>query len=95
MKSLEEIANEVHEKLLKELSSKEQKLFFIGPYRGDIDLVLYHSTLGRYIRNHYKLWERQWTPIIENGVDVSPEHPDSISNEIIKMVWKKGPKRGN
>ena len=52
-------------------------------------LVSYHTSLGRSIRNEFKLWETNWTPDIQNGVDYSPEHPDQVSMEIIETVWEK------
>lgn len=93
MKSKEEIAQEVHTRLLKEWSKKEQDLFFFGPYVDQISLIQYHHNLGQYIRNKYNLWETKWTPELVNGVDISVNHPDAISQEIIKMIWKMGPKK--
>lgn len=93
MKTKEEIAKEVHSRLIKEWSKKEQDLFFLGPYKDQINLIQYHTSMGRYIRNKYKLWENKWTPNIVNGVDESPDHPDAISQEIIKVIWKMGPKK--
>jgi hypothetical protein len=52
-------------------------------------LVLYHDSLGRNIRNHFKLWETKWTPEIRDGIDYSPNHPDAISQRIIEAVWDK------
>ena len=52
----------------------------------DEELYAFHHTLGRYIRNHYGLWRHQHTPQIVDGVDVSPDHPDSISYEIMKEL---------
>jgi hypothetical protein len=52
-------------------------------------LVMYHSTLGRSIRNEFKLWETHWTPDIRNGVDYSPDHPDQISMRVIEEVWER------
>lgn len=51
-------------------------------------LILYHHTLGRDIRNEFGLWQYKWTPQLENGVDVSPDHPDSVSMRIIERVWE-------
>lgn len=51
-------------------------------------LVKYHSTIGRQIRNGFKLWETSWKPVISNGVDVSPEHPDQISHRVVEEVWE-------
>ena len=54
------------------------------------DLVIYHSTLGRDIRNEFRLWAYPHEPELdENGVDVSKEHPDAISMRVIEEVWRK------
>lgn len=47
----------------------------------------YHHTLGRSIRNHFKLWETKWEPELINGVDFSNNHPDSISMRVIEHAW--------
>jgi hypothetical protein len=53
------------------------------------DLIQYHHTLGRNIRNHFKLWENEWTPTGDDTVDTSPEHPDAVSMAVIREVWKR------
>lgn len=53
------------------------------------ELIMYHSSLGRSIRNHFQLWENQWVPEIENGIDISKQHPDAVSMEVIKRAWEK------
>lgn len=53
------------------------------------DLITYHHNLGRAIRNHFKLWENPWDPQLENGIDMSPNHPDAISMRVIEAVWEK------
>lgn len=56
-------------------------------------LIQYHTTLGRTIRNHFKLWELDWEPEFKmHGsvqYDDSPNHPDAISMRIIEAVWEK------
>lgn len=52
-------------------------------------LVSFHHSLGRNIRNEFKLWGREWEPQIEYGVDISDNHPDSISMRVIEEVWKR------
>ena len=52
------------------------------------DLIQFHPSLGRYIRNNLGLWDNPWTPQIEDYTDVSPDHPDAISMRLIKEVWK-------
>lgn len=54
------------------------------------DLIMYHSSLGRAIRNEFNLWQVDWAPMVnEDGVDISPAHPDSRSMFIIKDVWRR------
>lgn len=50
-------------------------------------LVRYHDSLGRMVRNEFKLWDAEWTPNIINGVDASPDHPDQQSQQIIEQCW--------
>lgn len=52
-------------------------------------LVSYHDSLGRQIRNHFKLWTVEWEPEIKGGVDYSPNHPDAVSMKIIETVWER------
>lgn len=53
------------------------------------NLIAYHTTLGRSIRNEFKLWEREWVPDIREGVDHSEDHPDRISMRVIEAVWDR------
>jgi hypothetical protein len=48
------------------------------------DLPMLHHDVGRFIRNHFKLWERQHEPVIIDGVDHAEDHPDAISMRIIE-----------
>ena len=50
------------------------------------DLVRYHSSLGRDIRNHFKLWVNYVPEMYEDGMC---GHPDEISMEVITKVWRK------
>lgn len=44
------------------------------------DLIRYHHSIGRDIRNHYNLW----------GMRIySKEHPDAVSMRIMNKVWEK------
>lgn len=59
-------------------------------------LIAYHHTLGRYIRNEYLLWDidnpltmKDYEPILKNGIDINPNHPDCVSNRIIFDVWTR------
>lgn len=70
--------------------------FFLGPKYWDLfvntskkDLIQYHDSLGRLIRNSFGLWHRPWTPKIKDGVDVSPDHPDAVSMKVIETIWAR------
>ena len=52
-------------------------------------LVRYHDSLGRMIRNEFKMWDEHWTPDIINGADCSPNHPDQRSQQVIEETWKQ------
>lgn len=65
----------------------------------------FHHSWGRAIRNEYGFWKddhpltANWHKYPENRImkdhspnlvlDCSPDHPDSVSMEIMKGVWKK------
>jgi len=64
------------------------------------NLVSFHMTLGRAVRNNYKLWDEdnplttKWHKEPHNrhiisGIDYSEDHPDYVSGEIIKEVWRR------
>ena len=50
------------------------------------ELIQYHHTLGKDIRNKFHLWNYKWTPQLENGIDMSPEHPDAVSMRVINLL---------
>ena len=66
------------------------------------DTIQFHHSLGRSIRNEYKLWQpdnpltKTWheqqlagtNQHIIDGVDHHPEHPDHISTLIMYEIWK-------
>jgi len=33
----------------------------------------------RFIRNKFWMWEDDWEPVLFEGIDFSPEHPDNLS----------------
>lgn len=53
------------------------------------DLIKYHDTLGKSVRNVFQLWNVSWKPKIVDGVDESPNHPDQVSMAIIEIAWTK------
>jgi hypothetical protein len=66
---------------------KNKKAFLDTP-KEDLSKY-YHSTLGRTIRNEFKLWETEWKPDVRDGIDHSPDHPDHISMRVIEEVWER------
>lgn len=82
MINIEECAKEVLTWF--ENSAEKDKVLF---KQTDISQVIsYHNTLGRSIRNHFSLWENEWEPEIVDGIDISEDHPDAVSMKIIKRV---------
>lgn len=73
--------------LLNKDTLKEIKKEFVNTPKNK--LVKFHSTLGRTIRNEFKLWETEWKPEIRDGVDYSPDHPDQLSMRVMEEVWEK------
>lgn len=61
------------------------------------DLIRLHHSVGQVIRNEYNLWDKDnpltmlnYEPMLsEEGIDYNPKHPDSVSMDIIKTVWKR------
>lgn len=45
------------------------------------DMIKFHSSVGRWIRNTFKLWDSQ-NPHLDGM------HPDEMSTEILKGVWR-------
>lgn len=51
---------------------------------------------GRYIRNKYNLWApnnphtcKRWVPVLRDGCDYSPYHPDNFSGLIIDELKER------
>lgn len=53
------------------------------------ELISLHHSFGTFIRNTYRLWERPWEPVIEDGCDLSEHHPDAVSMRIIEKLHVK------
>jgi len=85
MKTREQIIEEVISWFHNE--AKQSKVAFLETKESD--LILYHHTLGRKIRNEFSLWEAKWTPELQDGVDCSNGHPDALSQGIIEEVWTR------
>jgi len=61
------------------------------------DMIEFHSTVGRGIRNDFRLWHTK-NPLtkaffedgdkyIVNGVNLHPDHPDTVSCNVLYRVW--------
>lgn len=83
----EEIVQDLINELLNNTDREDRDLFI---NTNPNNLYAFHSTLGKQVRNEYGLWQREWTPVINNnGVDTSPNHPDNLSMSIIEEVWAR------
>ena len=81
-----DMVKEVYNEMCENANPKELEMFTESTKD---DLIEYHHTMGRYIRNKYELWKNPWTPETDsNGVDCSPNHPDSVSMKVIEDVWR-------
>ncbi len=91
----EQIVDELYGKLL-------QKDKEVLSNMREIELSSLHHGYGTWIRNTYKLWEKdhpltkEWHAVsgtdhkyMDNGTDCHPDHPDQVSFEIIKDVHKR------
>ena len=73
-------------------SLEEHESFVATQYE---DLGQYHHTVGQSIRNRFGLWECEWTPLMKDGADHSPDHPDQVSMQVIEEVWKSMQPKGD
>lgn len=46
--------------------------------------IMVHHTLGRWIRNNWGLWQEEYNALKTLFTNIGIEHPDDMSNEIIK-----------
>jgi hypothetical protein len=63
------------------------------------DMIMFHNTVGMDIRNEYELWHEdnpmtaQWAkdqgdnPYLVDGIDHHPNHPDTVSMNILRAIW--------
>jgi len=52
------------------------------------DLIQFHHTLGREIRNKFLLWDGNIKLAEDMGLE-KDTHPDEVSQKIIEAFWKK------
>jgi len=74
--TLDAIAKEVYDEIMETWTGEDLRRFFSCNPR---DLIQYHHSLGRYIRNKYHMWEL---------VIPGEAHPDDTSMEVIELVWR-------
>jgi hypothetical protein len=54
----------------------------------DKDLIMYHDSTGRMIRNEYNLWAEE-NPFTDSRDPNGPLHPDQFSFAIMQQVVKQ------
>jgi len=86
----EAIIKDMQKVIREEWSEEDQNSFYLMGIKNNGTMTDLHDTLGRAIRNRYNLWSISWTPDIRDGIDWSPEHPDSISDTLLKELWSRG-----
>lgn len=86
----EAIIKDLQQQILEDWTEEMVTTFFTAGYAGDVEIAMFHDSLGRWIRNNYNLWSIPWEPKIKDGVDYSPEHPDCVSMTIVEEVWRRG-----
>lgn len=57
--------------------------YFVNLKRDDLSLL--HHTLGRWVRNNWKLWEKG--PLVKYFNDMGVTHPDDMSSIVLEYVW--------
>ena len=67
-------------KCLDEITNDEDKKYLIK--HGALSV---HHSLGRWIRNNWGLWDEQDNKLKSNLRKLKFEHPDDMSNYIIKL----------
>jgi len=88
------LENEIVEAELQKLTPTQKKEI-IDNFPTVDDFQSLHFSYGMYIRNEYKLWDKQHPhqaqykkDAVFEGVDYHPYHPDAISNRILGKIWK-------
>lgn len=67
-----------------ELSDQELMEFMRSSYD---DLIKYHHSMGRWIRNHWNLWYN--SQLFHDMESLGFTHPDDMSSAIIKELWNR------
>ena len=75
----------VSDLLLRKWTEPDKQTLKNTPYD---DLIMYHHSVGMWIRNSYLLWDPN-NPIVDHRDSMSDNFPDQISQRIIETCWKK------
>ena len=71
--------DEIVEDLLSKMSPESRETLRSTPFA---NLIGFHFTAGRALRNEYKLWD-PLNPYVKD------RHPDDISHAIIETLWRR------
>lgn len=78
--------DEAHSRLEKELD--EKTLREIDSLESKDDMILYHHSIGMYIRNNYGLWSAD-SELFSYLRGLGLRHPDDMSSVILESFWCK------
>ena len=70
---------QIIEYMVKNLRNEE--IIAILEHEKESDMIAYHSSVGRWMRNTFKLWEATYPYSDEM-------HPDDYSYELLKGIWR-------
>jgi hypothetical protein len=62
----------------------EQMLGF-AEITNENDMIMYHSTFGRWMRNNWGLWDD--SPLAKRLENFGIEHPDEMSDALLRAYW--------
>lgn len=75
----------IRDLLLVQWSEQDKRIFKALPFD---EIIRYHSSLGRWIRNNYGLW-REDNPYVNLKDSFHDRFPDQVSHAILEEVWKR------
>jgi hypothetical protein len=88
--------DEIVDEVLRELA--EPSIRVLKSIKNKDALIQFHHTVGRHIRNKFRLWDRD-NPLTlgsdaarkmsDEELAVADEHPDQTSQRIIERVWER------
>ena len=80
-----EVPNDVLDRIVQDLIDSNPGAFEVFRKEPVDALWDYHHSLGRHIRNHYRLWE---SPELVMAL-CKGGHPDDASSIVIKELWRR------